>query len=279
MLMIIIHHIVLVWGGPSYMHFTMTWGVLGTGMFFLLSGFGLFLSLSKKNDLSFHWLLEKTVKLIGPFIFAFVFYVLCALALNRSEVNVDMLTCLCQIRIPNTTSWFLKAILALYIVTFLIFKTKLSNRNRVCAILALTIFFFCIACKFLSAEWYWSILNFPAGMVIALNFNKLKNAKIPYLALIVLLSPLFFFFLKYGLYVVASLAFSCLLVAIMVFVNVRNRLFKYIGKQSINFYLFQMIPLHFCLFLCSNLASYALLVIISTYILSLVYDFILFRVK
>lgn len=175
MLMIIIHHIILIYGDHYFLKYTVSWGYLGTGMFFLLSGFGLFMSLKKKESLGFVWLLDKMKKMMLPFFFAFTAYIICSLILEREVSWFSILTNLSQLSIPNTTSWFLKAIIGLYIITYLTFRIQCTLKTKVVAISLTTIAFFIFAIFYMSPEWYWSIINFPLGMIIALNINKFSH--------------------------------------------------------------------------------------------------------
>lgn len=271
MLMIIIHHIILIYGDPYFLKYTVSWGYLGTGMFFLLSGFGLFMSLKKKDSLEFVWLLDKLKKMMFPFFFAFTVYIICSLILEREVSWLQDLTNLLQLRIPNTTSWFLKAIIGLYIITYLTFKIQCTLKTKVVAISITTITFFIFAIFYMSPEWYWSIINFPLGMIIALNTNKLshnfRGGKIAFCSFIT-------FAIAYRLHlnVICSLTFSILSIVTMTFINPQNKILDYIGSKSINFYLFQMIFLHFGLLFCRNLMIYTIFVLVSTFILSLIYD-------
>lgn len=280
MLMIILHHIVYIWGGPSYLRFTSSWGFLGTGMFFLLSGYGLYVTLSSRKSLPVSWILGKLKNLLFPFYFTFACYSLFLLAFDQDSFNKTFLVSLCQLRIPNTTTWFLKAIIGLYILTFFVFKLKISNIYRVLLIFLTTFSFFVFAYHFLSAEWYWSILNFPLGMIIGLNINKLNNCmnmcEKKFLFILVV-----YFGLSNFLHVnvLTSILFSLMTIVAMVYFNPTNKILDYIGRKSINFYLFQMIFLHLGLRVCSNFILYACFVLFLTFILSLGYDKITAKVK
>jgi len=275
MLMIIIHHIVYIWGGPQCLRFTSSWGFLGTGVFFMISGFGLYATLSNRPNLPINWIGKKLVKLLSPFLFTFLCYVAFVFFFKKSDFTVDLLSYLWQIRIPHTTTWFLKAIIGLYVLTFFIFRFNKSNYNRVFIVVAVTGAFFAFAYLFLSAEWYWSILNFPLGMIIGLNFNTLERyVKTLNKRYYIYLGMFFCVSVALHANVLMSLCFSVIVVVFMKFLNFSNKAFDYIGKKSINFYLFQMIFLHFGLVLCDQFYLYFLFVLLSTTILSLIYDFI-----
>ena len=280
MLMIILHHIVYIWGGPSCLRFTSSWGFLGTGMFFLLSGYGLFVTLSSRESLPVDWIIDKLKKLVIPFLFTFFCYIVLLYFFKREEIDKSLLVYLWQLRIPNTTTWFLKAIIGLYIASYLVFRLKLSNKYKVLLISTTSSVFFIIAYLFLSAEWYWTVLNFPLGMIVGYNVNKLNNylntcEKKNFFILVVYFGLSIFLHIN----VLASILFSLLMVVAMVYFNPINKILDYIGRKSINFYLFQMVFLHYGLQVCSNFILYVFFVLLLTFILSLIYDKITTKVK
>ena len=71
MLMIIIHHIYKVFysdfGYPMNQIYSM-WGDLGTAVFFFLSGYGLYCSLSKQGCVSWAYVKKCFTKLLLPFV-------------------------------------------------------------------------------------------------------------------------------------------------------------------------------------------------------------------
>ena len=85
MLMIMASHIPLVLGTNStfFSRYLIGWGYIATGVFFFLSGFGLYMSLTTKHTLPFSWLKVKLKKLIYPFIFAFFLLLLISFVLGQ----------------------------------------------------------------------------------------------------------------------------------------------------------------------------------------------------
>lgn len=270
MLMIVIHHVFLLWGAKN--HITTSWGFLGTGMFFLLSGYGLYVSLENKK-LEFSWIVQKSKKMLFPFTFAFFVYIILLPFYNYEGLSCSLIVDFFTLRIPNTTTWFLKAILLLYFITYIAFS-KLQKKWRVYFVLLCVVSFFLFARIFLSAEWYWTILNFPMGMFMGLYRKKIETKKFAF-KMAGLLSLVFFIIsLERQCNVAASMFFSILATVGLSFFPVKNYILNYIGINSINFYLFQMIFLHVCLAvpLCTNVSIYLVFVILLTFSLSLIYN-------
>lgn len=249
MLMIMACHIPLVLGTNStfFSRYLIGWGYIATGVFFFLSGFGLYMSLTSKKTLPISWLMVKLKKLIFPFIFTFLCYCLLALFLDQTIIKIDLIKQFISFTIPGTTTWFFKVILGLYILTWLVFRTNKSNAQKVAIICICSFIYFITARHILNLEGFWSksVLNFPLGMI----FGLLHKRIIP--------SPKFemlYLFLAFLVYIYAkfkfepwitSLCFSLLCIQLASLVNIDNTFLRYIGKESINFYLFQMIFLHF----------------------------------
>lgn len=53
------------------------WGYLATGVFFFLSGFGLYHSIQRNSPLQFSWFFKQLKKLIVPFLFLWLVYLIC----------------------------------------------------------------------------------------------------------------------------------------------------------------------------------------------------------
>lgn len=249
MLMIMASHIPLVLGTNStfFSRYLIGWGYIATGVFFFLSGFGLYMSLTTKHTLPFSWLKVKLKKLIYPFIFAFFCYCLLALFLDRNIFKLDLFKQLISFTIPGTTTWFFKVILGLYLLTWLVFRTNKSNAQKVAIICICSFIYFITARHILNLEGFWSksVLNFPLGMIFGLLHKRIIPS--PKFEMLYLGGAfLVYIYAKFKLEPwITSLCFSLLCIQLASLVNIDNTFLRYIGKESINFYLFQLIFMHF----------------------------------
>lgn len=77
MLLILFHHIYVQLldmgvGIPHIGMFLAPGGYLGTGLFFFMSGYGLYCSMSNKKELPFSYLWQRLYKMLSVYVFAYV---------------------------------------------------------------------------------------------------------------------------------------------------------------------------------------------------------------
>lgn len=148
------------------------WGSECVGAYFLLSGYGLFLSINKNFPLKFSYIIRQLKKLIIPFIAAFIIYLIINAIFYEPHFFIRQFI---SLTIPETTSWFIKVIISLYVLTLLLFK--ISNKP----LISIIIISFCsiiyiICCLYLGLREFWfnSIICYPIGMFIA-YFKEIKK--------------------------------------------------------------------------------------------------------
>lgn len=174
MIMIILHHIyVRVGFEPTVLGFMMRWGYVGTGIFFFLSGFGLFMSLNKKDHIPFTWLTDKLKKFLAVYTAAFVCYLALAITIDPALLNWKLLVDYITLTIPGTTTWFFKVIVVLYILTYLVFCRNISSKAKVGVLSIISILYFALAYFYLPDFWWSSVLNFPLGLIVGHQYKKL----------------------------------------------------------------------------------------------------------
>ncbi len=114
------------------------YGIMGCSLFFFMSGYGIFQSLARTEIPDNRYYIRHLKKLILPFIVAFIAtcFIILIWPSHISECTKPDLTALLTLSMPNGTNmWFFKAILANYIVTFLLCIYRLSVRNRIISLL------------------------------------------------------------------------------------------------------------------------------------------------
>ena len=171
--------------------------------------------------------------------------------------------------IPNTTSWFFKVIIATYIVIFLTFRTSMKILYKVGLVMALFILYYIVSCNLLPDFWFTSVLCFPVGMLVAYK-KKLFNDKIQLLIAIAFI-PLFFKMQGEQVRFMTSIAFCFFILYFIRFVKYNSSALKYIGINSLCFYLFQLAILQKVHALTSSPIVYSLLIIIGVTLMSIIY--------
>ena len=272
MLLILFHHIYIQLLGmdvsiPYIGMFLVPGGYLGTGLFFFMSGYGLYCSMSNRKELPYLYLWKRLYNMLSVYIVAFVISVVPIACQN--EFGGGNLLDLITLTIPNTTSWFFKVIIATYIVTFLIFKTSMRMLYKVGLVMVLFILYYIVSCNSLPDFWFTSVLCFPVGMLAAFK-KQLFTDKIQ-LFLAIAFIPLFFKMQGEQVRFMTSIAFCFFILYFIRFVKYNSSSLKYIGINSLCFYLFQLALLQNVYALTSSPLVYSLLIIIGVTLMSIIY--------
>lgn len=215
------------------------WGFLATGVFFFLSGFGLYYSLSRNAPLQFDYLYNHLKKLFKPFIFLWIFVLCCFLVYAPESLKTSLFTEFLTLCSPGRDTWFFKVIIAAYIISFFSFKYIKSEKMRFLVIFACTFAYMAIMFKLGYGRWWFnSILNFPVGMLVARFYEKI-DAIPDFLVVIVglLFYFLFFRFLHYSFSdIIQSIGFSFVIVYAVKYIDIRSKYLYFVGVQSLAFY-------------------------------------------
>lgn len=265
MLMIIFHHVLKEFFPLSGTlevicnHF----GYLGAGVCFFLSGYGLSKSFEKKEKIGWDWVKNKCKKLYLPFIFAFAVSFLLIILFKKDFSLQEIVKDYFIFSLPNKTTWFYKIILGFYVIMPIAYRLSCNNLVRTLVVLAITLFYFIIVSRFADSYWYNTVLNFPAGMVLA-NCSKLRETKtiitITTLSVIVLVVAFFFYHIPTF---IVSLCFSYAIVSIYGLIPVR--LGNLISAESIKYYLFHVVLLEYVMLLnCGVTITFIVLLVICT---------------
>lgn len=251
MLLILFHHIFLQLLGitsvylgmdvfiPYLERFLIPSGYLGTGLFFFMSGYGLYCSMSCKKELPYSYLWQRLYKMFSVYIVAYILTVVPIVCQNefRGEYLLDLFT----LTIPNTTSWFFKVIIVTYIVTFLVFRTSMKLLYKVILVIVLYVLYYIISSNLLSDFWFTSVLCFPTGMVVAHNKNFFTD-KVQLLLAIVFI-PLFLLMQGEQVRFLTSISFCFFVLYFIRFLKCKSLVLNFIGVNSLCFYLFQLATL------------------------------------
>ena len=236
-------------------------GYLSSAVFFLLSGYGVRCSLGK-NQITSNYICNHIVKLISPYIYAWAVYcILCG--------SLKLLT-----------GWFYWTILILYVLVYTLHGVVKDELSRNILLLSIVLVYILIASKYLAIFYYDSVLLFPLGYSIASHKSKISFPKIYIIPIFLFLLVFVRFNFSYGgLYygnafrvAIAPVASFFALMLVSLF-KIKNKLFDYIGKNSLLFYVLQLaliVPL-------TNIANpikYCTVLIISLFCLTYIYTFI-----
>ena len=276
MLMIIASHIPYTMDGTivsKLLHILLFdyWGAFGTALFFLLSGYGMFLSLHKTKDVNTSYVTNKLKKLFMPFLFTWMVYLVYFLLMDRSQLNQHLLMDFLTISLPyGIDIWFFKVIIGLYVAIILLFKLPISDILRI-IVMFIMVFGYYIIMRGLSFEpwWYNSVLCFPLGMLFASRKELVKNNSLSIFMIVgcFILSMV----TTIGFFPYITFALCAVWFVRVVNINAIPGL-KFIGINSLLYYLFEC-PCVSCLekTFASNAALYYLITLVLTTLLAIVY--------
>lgn len=272
MLLILFHHIYVQLLGmdvnvPYVGMFLAPGGYLGTGLFFFMSGYGLYYSMSSRKELPYSYLWKRLYKMYSVYVIAFVLAVF-PLVLRNECGGADLLNFI-TLTIPNTTSWFFKVIVVTYIVTFLVFRSHMKELFKVGLIVGICILYYIISCNFLPDFWFTSVLCFPIGMIVAYRKNIFSDKLQLFLAIAFI--PLFLKMQGVQVRFITSIMFCFFVLYLIRIIKYKSFVLNYIGVNSLCFYLFQLALLQNLHDVTSSPFLYSLLVILSVILMSVLY--------
>ena len=146
-------------------------------LFLLWSGYGCVYGAKNKPNYLEHFLKNRFVRLICPFFTAHVIYFIIKSVLGSNFTVRDILEgMLGQLNIVEY-SWYPVIALVLYVIWFVIWKRKITEKYKVFMILGGNIILIIILEKiFFPREWwYMSIMAFAIGVLLYYIPDKLKN--------------------------------------------------------------------------------------------------------
>ena len=174
MLLIIIHHLYLKYEGmysiPGVIAIIMTTlGVLGTGVFFLLSGYGMVKSLEKNIPISWGYGFKHIGKLIDPIMFIFAILTIDYVIKNGWNTCVITRSILTMSLYGRLTFWFIDIILVLYVAMLVLSGISKDVKATVRIMSAMVLLWIILSSLVLSLPEYWfaSVLCFSVGTIIA----------------------------------------------------------------------------------------------------------------
>lgn len=290
-LMIVLSHIIqyvgnkniVCGGGKLSITVIRSFGGIGVAIFFFLSGFGNFISLSnvKERKLIILKVLRKILRLISTFIICFILVFSVKLIIS-SLVDIPIvfeksIQSLFSLRMEGSTTWYLKVQILLYI--FMMFDFLfVNNKYRNVFLIFLTIAYVIFANNYGLLDFWWKTsFCFSMGAIIAKN-RKIIEKFIEHKSLLTLIASFFLVVLSYiwlikdrnYAIVVQLFSFSVLSIGVCFIcslLNIKNKFLRIVGNNSYPVYLIH-IGLAEILLTNNNVELSVIVFIILTIILS-----------
>lgn len=200
-------------------------------MFLFLSGFGVHFSLLKAHGIG--WLITKLTKFLKPFLYDWFVLMCCCWLMDRTNLSWRFAADFFTLGLPQNEAWFFKCIVFLYITSFIIYR---HCRMRQIVLGLVVGAWIVVTMKFGTGCWWWNtILNFPIGMLVAMNYDRVKSLPcIPVFLLAGLYYLIFYRYLRCSL--LASICFSVAAIEFVRMMPIRNKFLSFIGVESLAFY-------------------------------------------
>lgn len=247
------------------------WGAMGVGIFFFLSGYGLFLALDKRQGaITQEYVLSKVSRLLEPYIIYWVVEIITLLLIDRNQLSLHLFRELITFSIhPDIENWFFKTIVPAYIVIFSLFKSGIGHKGKI-----LSLFVICLAYILIMRMagfglwWYNTILCFPLGAFVAYNKGFFENLHPLIVCPLCVILILVLHFIHFN-----SIVFNILFVFFSIYsiriININNRLLYFIGLNSFLFYFIECPVMdEIVMFSYANYPLYCMLSVLGTFIIS-----------
>lgn len=230
-------------GGKYTYTVIFSWGGIGVAIFFLLSGFGCYLSIKKSKNILI-WCAKHIVKLLIYFVIAFAFVLLAnCFILGNTFTAKEWLLSFVTIRFPGTTSWYFKIQLLFYILLAVSERIK----HRQCWLISIYVLVYAIIADYcgLSDYWWKTSMCFAAGCALAEYKDKIIPIieKVWVKIIIVLLGCGAFVYTRIDFHyilptqLIAYICISGCVVVVWDWIIRKNKMLERIGKASLAMYL------------------------------------------
>lgn len=236
-------------GRSATYNFIFGWGALGVSVFFFLSGYGCYLSVSKKNSRNnqvWKWLGKHIIQMFIHYAVAFAIVIMILIVVLRQNIDIrEIIKCFITLRLPGCTVWYFKIQILFYIILAVAMIT--CKEKAWIAVLVMSLMYALLADYGIRLPDYWwkTALCFSCGCIVAQFREKIAiimNSLWAKVLCVILMCFSYFLILKDGhcrIYVQLP-AYMCIAFTITILwcsVVRNNKLYSIIGKISLDLYL------------------------------------------
>lgn len=182
----------------------------------------------------------------------FVYFILNIIRGKEFPVKRILLSFIGWENIDNS-NWYMFAVIALYIITWIAFSISRNNRNGAAALVTLLTAAYAVAMYFLKDYWWYdTVLCYVAGLWYSLFKDKIenlltKNNIIWALAVAVFAIGWWHTHCRHnhhpGLRIAEALLFALLFVTVSLKVSVKNKALIWLGKYTFEIYILMRVPM------------------------------------
>ncbi len=165
-------------GENDILYFFTETGVLFVGMFFFLSGYGLYTNLKTKENYLKGFLKKRLITVLVPFYVCILVFTAAAAIFGRRFTALELLGVISGWSLINSHMWFIVEIVILYVAFYLIYRFV---RNRTKATVVMTVFvillmtgsfLLCHGDFWFMGEWWY---NTPFLFIVGIVFSRHKE--------------------------------------------------------------------------------------------------------
>lgn len=270
-------------GGDITYKVLFSWGATGVSLFFLLSGYGCFLSLSKTEKRG-KWLAKHVIRMLIHYVIVF-FSVICVLkfVFNYEIRLMDGLKNFITLQLPGSTVWYFKIQILFYIVLYVSMQI---HKKRACFFVFIFSLCYGLIAKYaigLSDYWWKTSLCFSAGCFIAQYRETVENflrgfIKKFALGMMGCISYILILLDNHYVFALQIVAYLILAICITMFWDWHvkdNIILEIPGKCSLDVYLFHIGIVEAVFVLTCNINVKIIILVVSVIIMS----FLCFRIS
>ena len=282
-LAIVVHHVVVEMPNQGFMRPFILAGYLGVGVFLFMSGYGLMISLLKKENYLKGFVTKRISKIYLPFFITNIFFIMMSILLLDENYGIEtFLLSSIEIKFPGFVLWYVKATFLFYLVFYLVFKYfKQKNGIKLVFLYALIYTFVCRYVLQLDTYWYNTAFCFPVGVYFAFHKDLIITFIKHHYYQVVGFSFLLFALTTIIYYknalpggilfnIFSALSFIVFLISIIHGVQLTSKILTFIGQISYEMYLVHLVMLHLYFNLLSLEGSFSFYIyLVITFILSI----------
>ena len=230
-------------------------GQLMVTMFFFYSGYGIFVSWSRKKDYVVTFFKQRFLKVLVHFDVALLLFVVLDLVLKIPQTQENWLLCWIGWGSIGNSNWFVFDTLVFYLIalaSMLLVKRVQNKQYLFCIIISIfSIIFWGLMYKIRRSEiwWYNTVLCFPAGVwygCLQIKIDVFISKSLGWVVGMACVGAAFVALYLHGhivAYTLCAVAFCVVVVWLNVKVKIQNSVLIWMGKQSFSIYILQRIPM------------------------------------
>lgn len=253
---VVLHHISQYISTGNFFNYLIFMGRYAVGVFFFLSGYALLTQFNKSKDYLKKFFSKRILNLVIPYlIFALIYFIFYKVRVDSNYSLITIMQHFPKNDVVVSNGWFMVSIIVAYLLFYLSFRL-IKNKDIA---LMMTIILFSIYNYFLFKDgygfhWYASALTFPLGLVWSRFKTQIDIVLYRYSKFIVLIGLIHLFvwhnhaiwidklgitrdIIKVGIMNITVCSFVMFVMFLLVKLNIKNPIFKWIGNYSLELYL------------------------------------------